>query len=108
MVSKAREDLPEPDRPVNTTSWSRGISTSTFLRLCSRAPRMAITRESFGGVVRIGAISRVLPGKGQRTVLSAPYTPERRKNNRRFPDVAPALRVFFPRLESKGRLVAGP
>src|SRR6185369_7604543 len=46
MVSKASEDLPEPDRPVNTTSWSRGMSTSTFFRLCSRAPRIAITRES--------------------------------------------------------------
>src|SRR6185437_9426256 len=42
MVSKARLDLPEPDRPVNTVSVSRGISTSTFLRLCSRAPRMEI------------------------------------------------------------------
>src|ERR1700681_3915243 len=44
MVSKASEDLPEPDRPVNTTSRSRGISRSTFLRLCSRAPRIEITR----------------------------------------------------------------
>src|SRR5689334_6872090 len=42
MVSKARLDLPEPDRPVMTTSWSRGISRSTFLRLCSRAPRTTI------------------------------------------------------------------
>src|SRR5882724_8352784 len=39
MVSKASEDLPDPDSPVMTTSLSRGISTSTFLRLCSRAPR---------------------------------------------------------------------
>src|SRR3972149_1270956 len=39
MVSKAREDLPEPETPVMTTSLSRGISTSMFLRLCSRAPR---------------------------------------------------------------------
>src|SRR4051812_40598277 len=39
MVSKASEDLPDPDSPVMTTSWSRGMSTSTFLRLCSRAPR---------------------------------------------------------------------
>src|SRR5262249_21173355 len=46
MVSKAREDLPEPDRPVSTTSWSRGISRSMFLRLCSRAPRIAMTRVS--------------------------------------------------------------
>src|SRR5215469_11509594 len=44
MVSKASEDLPEPDRPVRTTSLSRGISRSTFLRLCSRAPRIEITR----------------------------------------------------------------
>src|SRR5206468_12312311 len=42
MVSKAREDLPDPLRPVMTTSLSRGISTSRFLRLCSRAPRMTI------------------------------------------------------------------
>src|SRR4029077_21248438 len=40
MVSKARLDLPEPDRPVSTVNVSRGISTSMFLRLCSRAPRM--------------------------------------------------------------------
>src|SRR3954469_21129746 len=45
MVSNASEDLPEPDSPVNTTSLSRGISTSTFLRLCSRAPRIVIARR---------------------------------------------------------------
>src|SRR5579864_5923294 len=45
MVSKASEDFPEPDRPVNTTSLSRGISTSIFFRLCSRAPRMTIARK---------------------------------------------------------------
>src|SRR5688500_16417278 len=42
MVSKASEDLPDPDSPVITTSWSRGSSTSMFLRLCSRAPRTMI------------------------------------------------------------------
>src|SRR5690606_13778369 len=42
IVSKASEDLPEPDRPVKTMSLSRGSSTVTFLRLCSRAPRMRI------------------------------------------------------------------
>src|SRR5215468_10583501 len=42
MVSKVSEDLPEPLRPVMTTSLSRGISTSIFLRLCSRAPLMMI------------------------------------------------------------------
>src|SRR5437870_5833545 len=39
MVSKASEDLPDPDSPVITTRLSRGMSTSMFFRLCSRAPR---------------------------------------------------------------------
>src|SRR5712691_4375234 len=42
MVSKARDDLPEPERPVNTISRSRGIDRVTFFRLCSRAPRIVI------------------------------------------------------------------
>src|ERR1700722_9564463 len=44
MVSKASEDFPEPERPVNTTSLSRGMVRSTFLRLCSRAPRTTMLR----------------------------------------------------------------
>src|ERR1700758_2943572 len=39
MVSKAREDLPEPESPVMTVRVLRGISTLMFLRLCCRAPR---------------------------------------------------------------------
>src|SRR5579872_5776408 len=39
MVSNAKEDLPDPDRPVITVRLSRGISRSIFFRLCSRAPR---------------------------------------------------------------------
>src|SRR6266571_8983613 len=42
MVSKASDDLPEPESPVKTTSLSRGMESVTFLRLCSRAPRMVI------------------------------------------------------------------
>src|SRR6185312_6488131 len=38
IVSKAKEDFPEPDRPVKTIMESRGRSTLTFWRLCSRAP----------------------------------------------------------------------
>src|SRR5689334_18026781 len=38
MVSKASDDLPDPDRPVMTVSESRGRVTSMPLRLCSRAP----------------------------------------------------------------------
>src|ERR671912_2857389 len=39
IVSKARLDLPDPDSPVKTIKASRGNSSETFLRLCSRAPR---------------------------------------------------------------------
>src|SRR3989337_3397017 len=39
MVSKASEDFQDPEMPVSTTNLSRGISTVTFFRLCSRAPR---------------------------------------------------------------------
>src|SRR5689334_2874450 len=39
MVSKAREDFPEPLGPVMTTSRSRGRVRLMFLRLCWRAPR---------------------------------------------------------------------
>src|SRR5581483_11818520 len=56
MVSKASEDLPEPDRPVNTTRLSRGMATSMFLRLCSRAPRMVIWRASRADLLLRSAI----------------------------------------------------
>src|SRR5271170_2644045 len=39
MVSKAREDLPEPESPVTTVRVLRGIATLTLRRLCWRAPR---------------------------------------------------------------------
>src|SRR5271167_290345 len=73
MVSKASEDLPEPESPVNTTSLSRGIARSTFLRLCSRAPRMVIARPpnktsapSFAGDDKGLALAmRVLDGNFQ-------------------------------------------
>ena len=37
-----KELLPLPERPVSTTSLSRGMETSMFLRLFSRAPLMKI------------------------------------------------------------------
>ena len=43
MVSKAIEDLPEPESPVNTISLSRGNVRSTLRRLCSLAPRITIS-----------------------------------------------------------------
>src|SRR5580700_1470801 len=42
MVSKARLDLPDPERPVTTMSLSRGISTEMFLRLWTRTPWTAM------------------------------------------------------------------
>src|ERR1700761_8673424 len=98
MVSNASEDLPEPDRPVNTTSLSRGISRSTFFRLCSRAPRMVIARvperlfcwrfalmiSSMGTVPNGASMKRRADGSkfrsGRQRVQS-----ERRKNGPRFP-----------------------
>src|SRR3954451_11927657 len=40
MVSNAKLDLPDPESPGNTISASRGRSSETSRRLCSRAPRM--------------------------------------------------------------------
>src|SRR5689334_15066423 len=39
MVSKASEDLPEPETPVTTVKVLCGTSKSMFLRLWTRAPR---------------------------------------------------------------------
>src|ERR1700722_19502338 len=99
MVSKASDDLPEPDRPVKTTSLSRGISTSMFFRLCSRAPRMVIARvaepacwrfalitssiSAFPGALMRLRSRRASSGKtgiGRQWVRS-----EHRKNGSRFP-----------------------
>src|SRR5258708_17145501 len=38
IVSKASEDFPEPDTPVITTNWFRGMVTVMFFRLCSLQP----------------------------------------------------------------------
>src|SRR5438105_4280022 len=52
MVSNASDDLAEPESPVMTTSSSRGISRSMFLRLCSRAPLMTIRSLAMTGYSR--------------------------------------------------------
>ena len=36
------DDFPDPDNPVITTNLLRGIETSIFFRLCSRAPLIII------------------------------------------------------------------
>src|SRR5262245_5306703 len=40
MVSKASDDLPDPETPVITVRRSWGISSEMFLRLFCRAPSM--------------------------------------------------------------------
>src|SRR5215212_6764973 len=103
MVSKASEDFPEPDSPVNTTSLSRGISRSTFLRLCSRAPRIVIARiwepeadwrfalitSSITGISwRAGARSiQARTSSGRPGDRRQWVNPERRKNEGGFPVV---------------------
>src|SRR6266498_4953419 len=57
MVSKASEDLPDPDSPVKTIRALRGRSRLTFLRLCSRAPRM--TRRSMALRVLPSSVSGI-------------------------------------------------
>src|SRR5213595_2794569 len=52
MVSKASEDLPEPESPVTTVSRSRGIVTSMLRRLCSRAPRTMSASSGIATQVR--------------------------------------------------------
>src|SRR5690606_35177285 len=58
IVSKASDDFPEPDSPVNTIIESRGSSRETFFKLCSRAPR--ITRRS---AIVLRAWPRDRPGR---------------------------------------------
>src|SRR5918998_4274189 len=53
MVSNASDDLPDPDRPVITTSASRGSSRLMSLRLCSRAPETTI-RSCLATAVIVG------------------------------------------------------
>ena len=43
MVSKASEDLPEPETPETTVSFPWGMAQSMFFRLWVRAPRMMIS-----------------------------------------------------------------
>src|SRR3954451_1472986 len=61
MVSNARLDLPEPLSPVITTRLSRGSVTSTFFRLCSRAPRivswLVIAPRGTGGALAAGGVT---------------------------------------------------
>src|SRR4051812_6875998 len=47
-MSNASVDFPEPLTPVTTVSWCSGMRTSTFLRLCWRAPRISMASPADG------------------------------------------------------------
>src|SRR5277367_1822606 len=56
MVSKAREDFPEPERPVTTVRVLRGMETLTLRRLCWRAPRTVMwVRRGVAGAGKVPA-----------------------------------------------------
>src|SRR5271170_6714682 len=62
IVSNARLDFPDPDSPVNTISASRGKSSETSFRLCSRAPRT--TRRSATVCSALRSLTSVFRGLG--------------------------------------------
>src|SRR3954470_3750569 len=84
MVSNASDDLPDPDRPVMTTSESRGSSTVTSLRLCSRAPET--TMEDWGEGIGSLQSRRVADGFSEQTFAS-PESPAKWPDDR-FPPAA--------------------
>src|SRR5713226_2323052 len=71
MVSKAREDFPEPLTPVTTVMALCGISTLIFLRLWTRAPRTRMDSCSGNTSVVAWVISLVAKGKPRQRVSSA-------------------------------------
>src|SRR5829696_8069577 len=74
MVSKAREDLPEPERPVITVKRSRGMSTLMFFRLCWRAPLT---------LMRSMAIAKISHSSRQIFKQQADLLAQRRKTQRK-------------------------
>src|ERR1044071_4132126 len=76
MVSKARLDLPEPDSPVITMSWLRGISTEIFFRLCTRAPCTAMVVRASVRAVTAAVLEfiRWIPREDERQLLDYDVT----------------------------------
>src|SRR3954447_21754425 len=99
MVSKARLDLPDPDRPVTTTSLSRGISTEMFLRLWTRAPctAMVVRAEGLGlprlavGLVAIRWSPEVEEGQLLDFAVAPPGEPHRQGRLADEPQVGQVL-----------------
>src|SRR5689334_24890539 len=77
MVSNARLDLPEPERPVTTVRLLRGISTEMFFRLWTRAPCTATVVRMSGRLVLFAI------GEKERQLLQRRGTALRRAHRRR-------------------------
>src|SRR5436305_5120699 len=60
-VPNARDDLPDPDTPVNTTRASRGMATSAFFRLWVLAPRTETNPVNGGPGAGRGRAVMVIP-----------------------------------------------
>src|SRR6266699_1206736 len=100
MVSKARLDLPEPDRPVTTMSLSRGISTEMFLRLCTRAPWTAMVERAAlwdrpPGLAAALEVIRLFPQVDERQFLHQDVAPlSELDGGRGLADEPPVSQVF--------------
>src|SRR6187402_2136249 len=57
MVSKASDDFPDPLTPVTMTSLPEGKVTSTFFRLCVRAPRTTRGPRAGGLLLNVPTVS---------------------------------------------------
>jgi hypothetical protein len=59
-VSKAKDDLPEPDNPVITINLFRGSATSMPFKLCIRAPLIIIKFLGLSLVISFSVINLFL------------------------------------------------
>src|SRR2546427_320609 len=82
MVSNASDDLPDPESPVKTMIRSRGSSSETFFRLCSRAPR--ITSLSLTLVTIPAQGSEHSAGPGRRTSSPCAGSPSPPRHTARY------------------------
>src|SRR5207253_5930002 len=71
MVSKASDDLPDPDTPVTTVKVLWGISKSMFFRLWTRAPRTTMDSVDILGATAAAAESQGTADSGSFLLISS-------------------------------------
>src|SRR5207253_9733005 len=71
MVSKASDDLPDPDTPVTTVKVLWGISKSMFFRLWTRAPRTTMDSVDKLGATAAAAESQGTADSGSLLLISS-------------------------------------